>query len=127
MTNFMSLASLLREQMQSTLSRSDILKPFAWLIAIIAGTISLAFFSKPSEWVLVALVVCLVGAMLLYGFAAIYCLFRDRDALRSERYSLQKFALEHKLLGDSNSGLFDAEEVVPGKIADQAANKQIEY
>jgi hypothetical protein len=42
-------------------------------------------------------------------FAAFgFCLVRDRDALRSETYSLHKIAIEHGLTGDSITGVITA-------------------
>lgn len=127
MTNFMQLVSLLREQMHATLSRSDVLKPLAWLIGIISTAFCVSLYAKPSEWVLVVLAVALVASILLYGFAYVFCLLNDRDALRSEKYSLQKFALEHNLIGDSTAGLFRSEEArEPIAGQDSDATKQIE-
>jgi hypothetical protein len=126
MTDFMQLVSHLREQMHATLSRSDILKPFAWLVGILASAFCISLFTKPPEWVLVTLVLTLIAAVLLYGFASIFCLFHDRDALRSEKYSLQKMALEHNLIGDSTAGLFDPEETSQTAISGNSTVKQIE-
>jgi hypothetical protein len=50
----------------------------------------------------------------------VYCLINDRDALRSEKYSLNKMAVEHGLLGDSTAGVFDAKTIMgetQGKLA----------
>jgi len=37
-------------------------------------------------------------------------MFTDKDALRSERYSLQKMAIERGLVGDDSRGLFEQSE-----------------
>jgi hypothetical protein len=127
MTDFMQLVSLLREQMNATLSRSDVLKPFAWLIGILSAAFCISLFTKPPEWVLVALIVMLFASVCLYGYASLFCLFKDRDALRSEKYSLQKFALEHNLIGDSTAGLFKSDETQTAATIEGDATKQLEH
>ena len=44
-----------------------------------------------------------------YFVAFSYCLVKDRDALRSETYSLHKIAIEHGLVGDSITGVIAPE------------------
>ena len=119
---------MLREQMNATLSRSDVLKPLAWLVGILATATIAALFSRPPDWVLVALVVALLGSTILYGMAYVFCLFADRDALRSEKYSLHKMAIEHGLIGDSSSGIFETGETVQmgSRLRGNQAVKQIE-
>jgi hypothetical protein len=107
MPDFQNLVSLMREQMNSTLSRTDVLKPLAWLVGLIALALTTALFAKAPEWTLEWLLAALIGSVLLYSLAYTFCLFFDRDALRSEKYSLNKMAIEHGLLGDSTTGMFD--------------------
>jgi hypothetical protein len=107
MPDFLQLVSMLREQMSATLSRSDVLKPLAWLVGIVATATAIALFAKPQEWVVHWLLVALLSSIGLYGAAFVFCLIFDRDALRSEKYSLNKLAIEHGLLGDSTAGMFD--------------------
>jgi hypothetical protein len=127
MTNFLQLVSSLREQMSATLSRSDALKPLAWLIGILATSTVLMLYVKAPEWMLAIMAFLLVASIFLYGFAYTFCLFKDRDALRSERYSLHKMAIEHGLLGDSSTGLFDpTTESQEPRLTPAAATKQIE-
>ena len=47
----------------------------------------------------------LAAAIALYFIAFSFCLIKDRDALRSETYSLHKIAIEHGLTGDSITGV----------------------
>jgi hypothetical protein len=83
------------------------LKPLAWLIGILTLATVLMLYAKAPDWLLIVMACLLVGTILLYGFSYSFCLFNDRDALRSEKYSLQKLAIEHGLLGDSSTGLFE--------------------
>jgi hypothetical protein len=45
------------------------------------------------------------SGFLLYIAAYGYCLVNDRDALRSETYSIQKLAIEKGYIGDSTVGI----------------------
>ena len=54
----------------------------------------------------------------LFVGAYIYCLFHDREALRSETYSIQKLAIEKGFLGDSVTGMFEVDEDASGKLID---------
>jgi hypothetical protein len=105
MADFLRLISTLREQMNATLSRSDILRPLAGLIGILITAIILMIVAKGPEWLLILMSALLVFSIVIYFFAYVFCLFRDRDALRSEKYSLQKMALEQGIFGDNLSGI----------------------
>jgi hypothetical protein len=124
MPDFLQLVSQLREQMHATLSRSDILRPIAWLIGILTTTTVLLVVAQAPEWLLFLIAGLLVAMIALYGFAYLFCLVSDRDALRSENYSLQKMAIEHNLIGDSTTGLFEPRET-DGLGGD--STKQIEH
>jgi len=50
---------------------------------------------------------CIVSGLVFFG-AYLYCLFADRDALRSETYSIQKLAIEKGFIGDSIIGILDS-------------------
>lgn len=57
-------------------------------------------------------------AILAYlGFYA-YFAFKDPDALRSERYSIQKLALEKGFVGDSTTGDVKLRDITPGDPVD---------
>lgn len=108
---FEQVLSTLREQVSSTLSRSDVLKPLAWLIGLELTALVLltTTISRASPLLVNTVALVFVVTMMLYGFSYLYCLLKDRDALRSERYSLQKMAIEHSLLGDSGTGIIEGE------------------
>jgi hypothetical protein len=96
---------MLKEQMNATLSRSDVLKPLAWLIGILALSIALFLYAKAPGWLVATLGVSFIVAIFLYFACYLYCLMNDRDALRSEKYSINKMAIEHGVYGDNNSGV----------------------
>jgi hypothetical protein len=107
MTDFLQLISTLREQMHATLSRSDVLRPLAWLLAILIVLIFGLIYLNAPNWIILCAGIALFICVVLYAGSYIYCLLCDRDALRSERYSLDKLAIEHGIYGDSNIGLID--------------------
>ena len=74
------------------------------LIIAVLGSI----FVKASIWITGILLALLVLSTILYLFAYLFCLFNDRDALRSEKYTLHKMAIEHGIYGDSRIGLIEA-------------------
>jgi hypothetical protein len=125
-TDFLQLVSTLREQMNATLSRSDVLKPLAWLVGILATMTVLALFAKAPTWILMFFVLFLGLSILLYGIAYIVCLLYDRDALRSEKYSLHKLAIEHGFFGDNVSGTFEDAPGATARLEPSTSTKQIE-
>jgi hypothetical protein len=127
MANFSQLISSLREQMNATLSRSDVLKPLAWLIGTLTITTVLMVYVQSPNWLLVVMAMLLVAIIILYGWAYGFCLLKDRDALRSEKYSLHKMAIEHRLIGDNSTGLFEPDETNQAPMGRVGATKQIEH
>jgi hypothetical protein len=109
MTAFLQFFTSLREQMSATLTRSDILRALIWPIGILAA-MTVAIANTGPNWLLVVVAVMLVMIVFLYCASFVFCLGHDRDALRSERYSLQKLAIERHLIGDSATGIIDSED-----------------
>lgn len=101
----MSIIKALLSHSDASGSRSTILKPLTWLLGIILATLLAAFrFSAPA-WFCYLLAGIAILAVLLFFFAYVFCLFKDRDALRSESFSLRKMEIEKGLYGDSDMGL----------------------
>lgn len=101
----MSIIRALLSHSDASGSRSTILKPLTWLLGIILATLLAAFrFSAPA-WFCYLLAGIAILAVLLFFFAYVFCLFKDRDALRSESFSLRKMEIEKGLYGDSDMGL----------------------
>ena len=126
MTTFLQLVSSLREQMSANLSRSDVLRPLAWIIGILLTALCMLTFAKAPDWLLVSVAGALGVMIALYAIAYTFCLFKDRDALRSEKYSLNKMAIEHGLLGDATSGLMPESTNPLLSKASEETPKQIE-
>ena len=77
---------------------------------LLAGIVAATYVGAP-EWLLRWVLVLLVGDGALFGVAFLYFMIKSPDALRSERFELEKMAMERGLLGDSIQG-----EVSPDKI-----------
>jgi hypothetical protein len=98
-------------------SRSTVLKSLLYLDAItLIGTVS-SPVAHAATWlqVVIAVAFCLsfVSTLLAYG----YFMFKDPDALRSEKFGIDKLTIEKGLVGDNNSGLARApvsEPLIPG-------------
>lgn len=103
------------QKSDSSGSKSTILKPLTWLLSIIiAGLLILVKFNS-SLWMIIMFSVIMGIALIIFFFAYIYCLFTDKDALRSEKYSIQKMAIEKGLYGDNISGFFTDAKLKNGK------------
>ena len=71
-------------------SKSTILKPLTWFLAlIIGGILTLLKFGSPI-WLTIMLAVIFCLGVAVFFFVYIYCLINDRDSLRSEKFTIQK-------------------------------------
>jgi membrane protein implicated in regulation of membrane protease activity len=97
-------------QALSSGSRSTVLKPLGWLVALtMAGSIG-AFASVAPFWFSLILALFLFASIALY--IASYCYFavRDPDSLRSEHFSIQKLAIQKGFIGDDRAGLLKIDD-----------------
>lgn len=95
----------LLEKSDASGSKSTILKPLTWLLSILVGGLLLLLSGNGPFWLSVFFSVLISVVILIYLFAYIYCLFKDRDALRSEKFSIQKMAIERGVYGDNLTGI----------------------
>ena len=91
--------------------RSTALHPLGWLAGILTTGLIGAIAYKPPEWVLVTLAVFLGLTILVYLVTYIGFSIKNPDALRSEKFTLSKMALEKNLIGDSQFGLKEVSEL----------------
>ena len=94
------------ERSDSNGSKSTILKPITWLLSILISGIIILVRVQAPNWTVVLFSIIVGFTIVIFFFAFIYCLFYDRDALRSEKFSIQKMAIEKGLYGDNISGTF---------------------
>ena len=113
----------LLQQARVAQSRSSAINPLQWtLLILLATTLVLVVEASTPPWLLVS-VASASGTVLLVLIAAyIYFMLTNPDALRSEKYSLAKTAMEKKWLGDSLTGLSEVidsfEDSMPGSSRD---------
>ena len=81
-------------------SRSTVLRPLGWLIGILATLVLAAIRFQAPTWICVLIAATHGFGVLLYLGAFIYCLLTDKEALRTERYCIQKLAMEKGLVRD---------------------------
>jgi hypothetical protein len=70
MAGFWTLASMLREQVNATAWRSDVLKPLAWLIAMLVVLVAMLAFAKAPEWLMIWISLTLLGTIILYAISS---------------------------------------------------------
>lgn len=92
-------------------ARSTALHALQWVMAILLASLPILLFAEAPDWLFYVIICAFAAVMVTFLIAYIYLLFKDPDALRSERYSLSKMAIEHGLVGDSLSGLQEPETV----------------
>ena len=73
------------------------------LALVIAALLSSIPLNAP-DWVLILLGVSSVVVLVLEVVVYVYLLFNDPDALRSERFTIEKMRIERGLMGDTVSG-----------------------
>lgn len=101
------MADQITEILQKALlqnAKSTVLKALAWLVGLLlTGTICASRFGM-DKWlvVLLASLDCLAVIVYIAGF--IFFAIKDPEQLRSEKYSIQKLAIERGFIGDNLSG-----------------------
>ncbi|MGO9145539.1 MAG: hypothetical protein ACLQDF_04150 [Desulfomonilia bacterium] len=111
------------EQASAKGSRSTILRPIGWMMPIcVASTLSSIYLNSPI-WLICMFAIFCGLTMVLYLGSYIFCLLTDKDALRSETYSIQKMAIEKGFVGDSLVGKIGAEQFDQINLIE--ANKKI--
>ena len=88
-------------------SRSSVLNPLQWTLAILGGVLLLMLIFHPPEFYTKCVLFLFMACVVLILVAYLIFIRIDPDALRSEHYSLSKMAIERGLVGDSLSGLFN--------------------
>ncbi len=97
------------EQSQARGSRSTALGPLFVLLGLLLTALvtTTKLAPDPPTWLLPGLFGLVAFIVLVGAGAYIYLLIKDRDALRSERYSIQKLAIEKGMYGDDMTGVVD--------------------
>jgi hypothetical protein len=103
-------AELLRaflQQASATGTRSTVLSDLRWFFAIVISALLVGLKVNAPLWILI-LLACFAGLIaLIYLASYIYFGLRNPDALRSEKFTLSKLAIERSVVGDNLSGFID--------------------
>jgi hypothetical protein len=95
-------------------SRSTVIRPLGWLTSICIAGFLTSVESKAPTWILVLLSTFAGLSVILYMASYVYCLITDKEALRSEKYQIQRLAIEKGFVGDSQTGVFNMEHSPTG-------------
>lgn len=86
----------------------------------VAAALSAVYINAP-PWLIIMFAIFAALTMGLYLAAFLYCLLTDKEALRSETYSIQKLAIEKGFVGDSLAGVFPVEAPQRGELIEVPA------
>ena len=90
-------------------ARSTALHALQWGMAMLLISISIMAMADAPSWILIAISSAFGLVLVTFIGAYIFLLIKNPDALRSERFTLSKMAIERGLIGDSLSGLREEE------------------
>jgi hypothetical protein len=93
-------------------SRTNALHHLQWTLGAFLVLLVGAGSYGVAQWVLYLLATGVVVSLISYLATHFYFMVRNPDALRSEKYSIQKMAIERGLYGDSEGGMREA--LLPG-------------
>lgn len=97
------------EQASASGTKANVLKPMNWMILTLIAAVIAMFKIGVPIWISILIITFMVISIIIFLFAFLYCLFKDRDALRSEKYSIQKMAIEKGFVGDNIYGRISQE------------------
>ncbi len=90
---------------------------------MLLAAITWASVEGATNALVILLGILLVLFMLLYAGAYILFAFKDPNLLRSEKYNIEKLAIERGVLGDSTQGLIDGQDQ-PKSISDETTDEK---
>lgn len=111
-------------QASSSGSRSTALQPLGWLCGILTSGLVIAASWRVPEWALISLTSLLCVTVTIYLMSYIFYAIKNPDALRSEKYTLSKMAIEKNLIGDDKTGLIEVGEYENPPIYPALPNKK---
>lgn len=88
-------------------SKSTAMSALAWLIAVLVAALTACLKLSTPDWILRIIVALLTIAVLIYMGLYVFLAIKAPDALRSEKYSLSKMAIEKSFRGDNLTGIVD--------------------
>ena len=98
-----ALTSLLQRALAQE-SKSTALKPLAWLVGLCFVAAICAFKFESPYWIGSSFAVAGIVSVIFYLGAYVFFALKDRDALRSEKFYIQKLAIQKGIIGDDIIG-----------------------
>jgi hypothetical protein len=98
------------QQANASGSRSTALNPLGWALAMFLSALITAAIKHAPAWVTILLAIFTATFFLAYLASYGFLLLKDRDALRSERFTLSKLAIERSIMGDNLTGFLDPQK-----------------
>jgi len=87
-------------------SKSTALKPLGWLVGLTLTALITSSWSNVT-WLPKFLAALTAFEIVLYLVAYGYFAVKNPDSLRSEHFSIQKLAIENRLVGDDQIGMIE--------------------
>jgi hypothetical protein len=87
-------------------NRSTVLQSLGWLLGICSVSSISAFGFKAPNWLGTMFGIGAGISIALYLIAYVYFGLTDPDLLRSEKYHIQKMAIQKGFVGDDSTGFF---------------------
>lgn len=105
-------------------SRTNALNHLHWMIAaFLVATLASAYNRMPN-WVTLFLAAVMLVFLACYLVTHFYFMLRNPDALRSEKFTIEKMAIERGLYGDSESGIQSlARSTSSGRLLDDGSSR----
>ncbi len=105
--------------------RSTAIEPVQWVLALLlAATVGGPAVGAPA-WLEILLASLSGSTVLFFGVCYVFFMRKNPDALRSERYTLQKMALERGILGDNTTGPLKQDELEAQPLRATDAERQL--
>ena len=105
--SFMDYVKHILQQANSFGSRSSILSILAWILGSLLCATTLASIFNADKLILIGLFILVVIMIIAILVAFLFCLFTNKtDILRSEKFNIEKLALEKHVPEDSLNGEF---------------------
>lgn len=86
-------------------SRTNALNHLQWMLTAVLVSVLIAFYQKAPDVLIYFLCAILIVLLVAYLVTHFYFMVRNPDALRSEKFTIEKMALERGLVGDNLSGV----------------------
>ena len=92
------------DQMSSGGSKSTVLKPLFFALCFLLACIYFAVTLELPIWVMYCFLIAMLIVFVLFLIIYLVCFFKNPDLIRSEKYLIEKLAIEKQFIGDDKTG-----------------------